>query len=329
MISTDSIVAVTGAGGFIGHAICRRLIADQVRVRAMVRYRSDLPGEFQFDLGSNIIDPVALEGPVRAMVHCAWDERPRSLEEARRLNVEGTQWLIDRCRKAGVEQFVLISSLTADSGAESVYGRTKWEAEQLLLSRPDAATFSTVIAAGMVIGNGGTFARNRAVVRRHKVVPIYYQTQHQRLQTVHVDDLCGAIVASISGRITGRLFVAEEKGVTLRDFYRGLALLEQKELMLPRVPGGMALVATRALEAVGLKPTVSSNQLLGIKHMRHVDTTESIKRLGIAGVSDFWQSIERLVPKDKAAELTARLRKLAAGAPGSGSLSRYSGRGSG
>jgi nucleoside-diphosphate-sugar epimerase len=308
----QSIVAVTGSGGFIGRNLSRALARRGALVRSLVRYRSDLPGDYQFDLSQNSIDPEALKPPVRAVVHCAWDLKPQEYSESKSTNVEGTQWLIDCCLKAGVEQFVFVSSMAAHAEAQSAYGLTKWDIEKRLLALPNASTFSTVIAPGTVIGNGGVFLKARAMVKKLPVIPVFYASGGRRLQTVFIDDLCDAIVTSISNRVTGKLYIAETEGVAPKEFYRGLALLEGKRPLLCPLPGDVALLGVRALEAIGMKPSVSSNNLLGLKQLRHFDVTKTVAALGCQPMLNFWQSLERLAVAEGRTDLAKEIADVGA-----------------
>ncbi len=253
------------------------------------------------------MQPDALKGPVRAVVHCAWDLKTSDLSESKSTNVQGTQWLIDRCMAAGVEQFVFISSMASHDQAQSPYGRTKWEIERRLCAMPNAAQFSTIVAPGTVIGSGGVFSKARAMVQRVPVIPVFYASGGRRLQTVFIDELCDAIIASIQKRVTGRLNIAEAEGVKPKDFYRGIAILEGKNPRLIRFPGDVALFGIRTLEAIGLKPAVSSSNLLGMKHLRHFDVTQSIEALGCKPMGSYWQSLRRLAFEEGKMDVAARL----------------------
>ena len=173
-----------------------------------------MAGEYQFDLANNVIDPAALQPPVRAIVHCGWDTKPTSLKEARRINVDGTQWLFDQCRKANIKQFVFISSLRR-ACRDTIGLRTdQWETEQKLLSQWELSQFSTVIAPGLVIGNGGCFARVRSAVKHRGHLPNFERDRqavaahriHRRF--VQRDPL------AIGKGVTGRLSIADPQGMS-------------------------------------------------------------------------------------------------------------------
>jgi nucleoside-diphosphate-sugar epimerase len=108
---------VTGASGFIGSHVARRLTRDGYRVRCLVRTTSDTSALDALDVelvtadltGGRSLESVA-EG-CRFVVHCAalvsdW----ATVEEIRLVNVVGTRGLLDASTAASVERFVHFSS---------------------------------------------------------------------------------------------------------------------------------------------------------------------------------------------------------------------------
>ena len=183
-----SPVLVTGAGGFVGRRVVARLAAAGVPVRALVRTgevegasplvtsaRGDL-----FDAGSL---REAAKG-CRAVVHLAAKTHDvsgaGSLEDYRRINVEGTRALLEATLGAGAEVFCFVSSVkaigegsasTLDEDAperpETPYGVTKLEAERLVASLAGAAGARwTVLRLPLVYGEGvkGNLARMLAAM---------------------------------------------------------------------------------------------------------------------------------------------------------------------
>jgi nucleoside-diphosphate-sugar epimerase len=282
MEPSQAIVAVTGAGGFLGHSLCKRLIDQKFPVRALVRYRSDLPGEYQFDLGNQILDPAALTGPVQAVVHCAWDIKPRSLAESRRINLEGTQWLAEQCKKAAVKQFVFLSCLSA--ATHSVFGQTKSEVERKLLADWRPAALITVISPGVVIGDGGLFAMARTAIKSHGKLPIFCGGESKRLPIISVDDLCDAIISCITKQVPGRLSVANPQSVALKEFLTALGTLEHKKLWLLPIP------IPRLLPAEAWKR-------LTVGTIKPADIQESLRLLGQPPLKDFRAAIQNLTAK--------------------------------
>jgi nucleoside-diphosphate-sugar epimerase len=145
------LALVTGAGGFLGQALVRALVARGDRVRALVRRPEpalDLPG-VEHLLG-DATDPAALvravEG-VEVVFHLAGVRRAAERDEFFRVNVGSTRLLLDTCtgRAPGLRRFVLAGSRAASPPSATgcreeepprpaeAYGESKAEAERVAL----------------------------------------------------------------------------------------------------------------------------------------------------------------------------------------------------
>ena len=161
-------IAVTGANGFLGSALCKFLTEQGASVRALVRDTSRHPnlrvyagaGVYRFDLAGEI-DDESLAPPLDTIIHGAYVIEDRNRERSNRINLEGARRLLHRSGQNGIKQFVFISSLAAHQNARSGYGRSKW-----LLENEIATGFATIIKPGTIIGNGGVFQRLREIIKK-------------------------------------------------------------------------------------------------------------------------------------------------------------------
>ncbi|MGB8577062.1 MAG: SDR family NAD(P)-dependent oxidoreductase, partial [Pseudolabrys sp.] len=118
-MSNKEKALVTGASGFIGSAVARRLVESGFSVRALVRGtspRAHLAGlDLEFFEG-DIRDRKSVERAVAGMryiFHVAADYRlwARDPSEIFASNVEGTRNLMEEAMRAGVERVVYTSSV--------------------------------------------------------------------------------------------------------------------------------------------------------------------------------------------------------------------------
>jgi nucleoside-diphosphate-sugar epimerase len=273
-------VAVTGASGFLGRALCGRLAARGVEVRGLVRdpaaflapggtraARCDLP---------DVLDETALAG-ARAVVHCAYATRETDRERARRVNEEGTRRLLEAARRAGVRRFVFVSTVAAHDRAPSYYARSKYALEQLLDPSRDV-----VVRPGLIIGVGGQglFQQLLDNMRRLRVVPLF-DGGRQPLQTVHVDDVCEAIARVVERDLTGVFNVAEPSPPTLAEFLRMMAARLRIRCVFLPLPFGPVLAGVKLVEAARLPFPLRSESLLGLQGLRAVPVTDDLDRLGM------------------------------------------------
>jgi nucleoside-diphosphate-sugar epimerase len=273
-------VAVTGASGFVGSAVCRRLAGRGWAVRALVRdpgaqacppgvraMRCDLP---------DTIDEAALAG-VDAIVHCAYATRETDLARARRVNEEGTKRLLEVSRRAGVGRLVFVSTILAAADAPSYYARSKHALEALFDAGRDA-----VVRPGLVIGRDGhgLFQQLLDNMRGLRVVPLF-NGGRQPLQTVHVDDVCEAIARILERDLTGTFRIAEPDPPTLGTFLRSMAERLGIRVRFVHLPFAPVLAGVRLIEALRLPFPLRSESLLGLKGLRQVPVTDDLRRLDL------------------------------------------------
>jgi len=111
---------VTGATGFIGGRLAERLVSEEgVKVRVLVR----TPGKAEWLVSSGMevvegdvtdLDSIrrTIEG-CQIVFHCAamMHDGQATLDEFRRVNVEGTRYVLEAAADVGVERFAHISSI--------------------------------------------------------------------------------------------------------------------------------------------------------------------------------------------------------------------------
>lgn len=280
MSGAGRTVAVTGAAGFVGGALCRALVRRGFTVRALVRD----PAAARLDPALHParcvlpdgVDPAAFDG-ADVLVHAAWATRETDAAKARLVNEEGTRRLLDAARRAGVRSRVFVSSIAARPDAPSYYGRSKFEVERLFDDPADL-----VVRPGLVLGPGGQglFQQLLGAAERLHVVPLFAGGR-QPLHTVHVDDLCEAVVAALLRGLTGTVAVAEPEPIAMRDFLRTMVQLRGIRCLFVPLPFAPMLAALQTAERAGVTLPLRSESLLGLAGMQRLDVREDLARLGV------------------------------------------------
>jgi len=164
-------VLVTGATGFIGRHLVKKLIELKYQVRCLVRKCSDITylktlgvdlytGDLlQIHSLNNILDEIDIVYHIAGIVYS------RRVRDFYNGNITATRNLLEVCKNSNVKKFVYVSSiavykppenrtlLTEDSPCEpiTVYGRSKLEAEQLVKHYFVKYNLPTVIVRGPII----------------------------------------------------------------------------------------------------------------------------------------------------------------------------------
>ena len=282
-------VGVTGAGGFIGRHLVRRLVARGDRVVAFRRDPSAVapPGvEVRAFHMPDGIDPGDFAG-LDVVVHGALVEYGPDARDADRVNDEGARRVIAAAREHGA-WVVFLSTLSAHAGATSHYGRSKLALEGRFDPVRDA-----VLKLGLVLGDGGLFGGMASLLRGARVVPLPGGGR-QPIQVLWMGDLEDAVLAAIDRRATGTFAVAHPEVRTMRELYATVAHgLGVKPVFVP-VPLALVEAGAMLLEALSVPFPIRRENVLGLKQLRAFDTAPSMAALGIAHPVGLDEAVRRL-----------------------------------
>jgi nucleoside-diphosphate-sugar epimerase len=286
-------VAITGASGLIGRHLCDQFRRAGHGVRALMRDVAAYPfgdtGIQRFAFNAPDAVPRDAFRAADVVIHCAYATRSGSAERSRQVNEDGTRRVLDAAREAGARRFVFVSSLAAHADAISYYGRSKLTIEQWLDPARDL-----IVRPGLVLANDGGLAhRMWRTLAATRLAPVFGGGD-QIVQTVHIADLCTAFSRAVDRDLTGTLDVAEPDGLPMREFLGVLAAASGVRAVPLPLPTGTLIRMLRLTEALRLPLPVTSDNLLGLSTMRHVDTRPSLERLGLR-LRDARESVSALM----------------------------------
>jgi UDP-glucose 4-epimerase len=235
-------VFVTGADGFVGRAVCRRLLGTGHLVRAGLwsgalwpALQAATPGLSESavigDLGANpnfngALENVAVVVHLAARVHIVHDGTVDPLKEYRRVNVDGTEALACAAAKQGVRRMVFVSTVKVNGESTSgrpftegdppdpqdPYAVSKWEAEEALRSVAVKTGLEVVIVRPpLVYGPGvrANFLRLMRLVERG--IPLPLPDTKNRRSLIGVENLADflALCASHPGAANETFMVSD------------------------------------------------------------------------------------------------------------------------
>jgi UDP-glucose 4-epimerase len=278
------VIAVTGASGFVGRRLVRRLASRGSPVRALVRdggWKSP-PGPVEVMAWTS--DDVAPLQGVRALVHAAahrptrYDD-PGEAERCLAVNALGTLTLLEAAAVAGVEHFVYISAgnVYVSQGRPAREDDPVWpshRAPYYLGSKICGEFFvsaeaarermvvttvrpSAIYGPGMPPGLVSTFVSR---VREKKPVQVADGGRYMA-DLVYVDDVVDGLVSALDGRCRGIYNLGAGALTSSEQLARIVcrALGQSEELVSvepPRgdPPGFVALDIERARHTLGYVP---------------------------------------------------------------------------
>lgn len=297
-------ILVTGANGFIGRRLCARLQADNACVRAILRTASNGPWEEAViaDLGKSPLAEGCMDGidtvfHLASKVH-AVDEVETDVAAYQAVNVDGTARLLDAAGAGNVRQFILFSSVKAAGEGDdivldeaspasptTVYGRSKLQAEQLVLKSPGIAKV-VVIRPAMVYGpkNPGNLCRMIAAIRTGFFPP--WPRIENRRSMIHVDDVIEtAMLVSRKPQAAGQVFfVTDGRYYSTRQIYEWICAAVDAPVRRWSIPmsllSGLALIGDGASAISGRNMPFNSDVLSKLAGSSAYDSAKIRDMLG-------------------------------------------------
>ena len=238
MLPNNSRMLVTGSNGFIGSLLCRQLQQHGCYVRTLNRFPYALSNDNRImDLAVDHC-PAGLFDDIDTVFHLAGKahalaENHQDEAEYRKINTEGTRKLLEAAQQAGVKRFVFFSSVkavgdspqqpmdeTQDIPTGTPYGRSKYEAEQLVL-HGGYVPHPVVIRPCMVYGNTdkGNLPKMIKAIRQGLFPPL--PELHNRRSMVHVEDVVrAALLTAEKPASAGQIYiVSDEQNYSTRQLY--------------------------------------------------------------------------------------------------------------
>ena len=215
------LVAVTGATGFIGGRVVRRLRRDGWRLRVLIRRRPQAAADpFADDASVEAVHGPLDDGPslrrlvegAAAVVHIAGLVRARSRAEFFGVNADGVARLVEAVAAQPVPaHVVLVSSLAAREPGLSAYAASKRAGEAALTGGgPDGATVVpwTILRPPAVYGPGDRQTLTFFRLARLGLAPVPASAA-ARVSLIHADDLAAAVATVLDESGAARGLIAE------------------------------------------------------------------------------------------------------------------------
>jgi nucleoside-diphosphate-sugar epimerase len=189
-----TLVAITGATGFVGQALIDRALDAGLEVRALARKEQAKRKGVTWVKG-DLADRRALSRLMKgaeAVIHVAGVVNAPDAAGFEAGNVEGTLAVVEAARKAGVPRLVFVSSLSAREPKLSAYGASKAKAERLVKA---SGLDWTIVRPPAIYGPRDREMFELFRMARWRVLAM--PPKQGRASLVHVDDLARLLLALV------------------------------------------------------------------------------------------------------------------------------------
>ena len=284
------VVLVTGATGFLGRHLLKHLAGKKERVRCLARKTSnvDFIDRKKFDLVfGDITNMQSLLGATKdvSMVINLAASVSGDVRELNSVNVAGTKNLVEACRQNNVKRIIHISSLATTREPLDEYGKTKLEADKMVM---ESGLKWTILRPTMIYGEGSSAQKMLAsyVNAIPFIIPIIGSGNY-KVMPVYVEDVCSAIAgAEAAGRqVDGKIYdIAGPDKIT----FNHMISIFCKELgirkIMVHIPVPLCLAAAKIFSALPGFP-LKESFIKSINHDTRAEPTPAIKDLGFNPVS--------------------------------------------
>jgi dihydroflavonol-4-reductase len=308
-VSNNDRAFITGATGFVGSAVVRKLLAAGFSVRALARRhspRSNLDGLHVDIVEGDMRDRGAVFAAAkdaRYVFHVAADYRlwAPDPEEIMRANVEGTRVVMEAARESGAERVVYTSSVAtlklredglptdettplAENQGISAYKRSKVAAERLVERMIGDGLPVVIVNPSTPIGPRDLrpTPTGRIIVEAASGrMPAFVDTG---LNLVHVDDVAAGHLAALNQGRLGERYILGGENMTLAELLGRIAQLMGRPPPHLRLPLALIYPFAFGAEAIARvtkrEPFVTFDGLRMAKHPMYFTSAKAERDLG-------------------------------------------------
>jgi dihydroflavonol-4-reductase len=301
-------VLVTGATGFTGSVLTRKLVQQGLAVNAIARSSSNIEPFEDLDIHwfrGNVFDPNVIKEAMRDVTYvfhvaAVYREAKAGVEMNKLVHVESTKLLAQAAgSNAGFHRFIHVSTIGVHGHIENppadeeyrfspgdIYQETKAEAE--LWVRDYAKTTGlplTVIRPAAIFGPGD---KRLFKIFKMSTWPVFPILGHGKClyHLIHVEDLTNAMIlaATHPAALNEVLICGNPEPLTLENMGRIIAAELGKNIRVIRIPVGPFFLMGDICEAVckpfGIEPPIYRRRVAFFTKDRAFNTSKFRERLG-------------------------------------------------
>jgi len=233
-------ILITGATGFIGRNLVEDLakagnnslfclVRNSKKVKLLKYFGVQL---IYADISKKASLAKILDKKIDVLFHCAGYVGNKNPHLLRQINVLGTKNVCELCLDLSVERLVYLSSVAVVSGnpqipltedlpfsATNIYGRSKIEAEKIVLNYREKGLRAVIIRPCMVYGKNEPHMMRRILLGvKYRILPLV-DGGIRKIHLAYVKNITQAMIFSLSREefLKGAFFVADNEVFTAKE----------------------------------------------------------------------------------------------------------------
>ena len=263
-------ILVTGASGFVGRYLVNDLSKTD-EVIACVREKSNLLPSSVQQIVSNSFFDIAIPKDTDVIVHLAGiaHNKNNSVDEFKKINVDGTLELARKALEANIKRFIFMSSVGVNGNSThgkafteqdipnptNDYTKSKYEAEKALAKLFENTNIDLVIIRPPLIyahDAPGNFSKLLMLIKLGQFLP--FGCTHNQRSFIAIENLVSFITACIyhDTKINETFLIADDEVISTKQLIQCVSSGMGKSMILLPVPTKLLSILADATGKVGI-----------------------------------------------------------------------------
>lgn len=260
-------VFLTGATGFVGHNMLKRLLAEGHAVRALVRdpQKANLADHAKVELvAGDVVEGSGLDQGMQgcdAVIHLVGIIVEKGSNTFERVHHLGTRNVVKAAKRSGIKRFVHMSALGVRADGVAPYQATKWKGEEEV--RRSGIPFC-ILRPSLIFGEGDGFVTQ--MVETMRSAPLFRPIPGDgkpRFRPIFIDDVTACFARSLTAEAATNQTVdiggADE--LTLNDVLAEIARCAGVRKPAVHIPLPFMFAGAAIMQNVLKNPPVTTDQL--------------------------------------------------------------------
>lgn len=280
-------VFLTGATGFVGRHMLKRLLAEGHSVRALVRELQNaaaLARERVDLVAGDVTEGAGLDEGMQgcdAVIHLVGIIVEKGKNTFERVHHIGTRNVVEAAKRTGVRRFVQMSALGARADGAAAYQVTKWKGEEEVRR---SGIPSCILRPSLIFGEGDGFVTQ--MIETMRSAPLFRPVPGDgkpKFRPIFVDDVTACFARSLTAEAatnqTIELGGADE--LALNDVLAEIARCAGVRKPAIRIPMPFMFAGAAVAQTLLKNPPVTTDQLHMLREGSTCDIGPMVRIFGV------------------------------------------------